>query len=101
MNEQERAFVEVLRKDFSVVIIFNPQGGYSIFVIEDFRPYNPSNHQYYTELLGKDVTFMVKDYGVVLSDNMKVIKSIDTRISELPLVKNAYSSHYQYEWLRR
>ena len=101
MTNQEREFVEVLRQNFSIVIIYNPQGGHSIFVIDDFKPYNPSNHQYYTEVLGRDVTDMVKDFGVVASVNMQVVRSIETRISEINLVKNSYSSHYQYEWLRR
>lgn len=101
MTLQEKTFIEFLRDAYSIVVIYNPFGGYSIFVIEDFKPYNPSNHQHFTEIYGRDVTEIVKDFGVVASANMQVIRSIETRISELPLIKNTYSNHYQYEWFRR
>ena len=101
MTDQEKSFLEVLRQEYSIVVIYNPLGGYSIFVIDDFKPYNPSNHQHSTEVYGREITNIIKDFGVVASVNMQMIKSIETRISEISLIKNTYSNHYQYEWLRR
>ena len=101
MNEQERKFIELLREEYSIVVILRPNNTYRIYVVEDFKPYNPSNHQFLHEIQGKDVTTIIKDFGVVASTNMAIIKSIDTKISELKSEKTSYSHQYLFEWFRR
>lgn len=101
MIEQERKFIELLREEYSLVAILRPDNSYKVYVIDDFKPYNPSNHQFFHEIQGKDVTSIVKDFAVVAAANMAIIKSVDTRISELRSEKTAYSHQYLFEWYRR
>lgn len=101
MKKQQRKFIDLIRENFSVVVIYTPdREEFLVYVIDDFSPYNPSNHQYESEVLGKDITDIVSDYGVVSSDQMSVIKNLETRILEIPQERVSFSNHYQYEWLR-
>lgn len=101
MHEQERKFIELIRENYSVVAILKPNNEYRVYVVDDFKPYNPSNHQFFHEIYGKDVTEIIKDFGVAASSSMAVVKNIDTRISELRSEKIAYSHQYLFEWFRR
>lgn len=101
MKKNQRKFIDLIRKAFSVVIIYSSnREEFLVYVVDEFNPYNPSNHQYEIEILGKDITDIVSDYGVVSSDQMSVIKNLETRILEIPQERVSFSNHYQYEWLR-
>jgi len=87
-------------KGYRVINIYDEERDFW-FVVEDFRPYNPGQHQHSSDIKGKDVSKIMKDYGVFGSaDYSNRIQELDTKIQQLPSVQISFSGQFKYIWFK-
>jgi len=90
-----------LQQGMSLVKVMGEDGVEFTFIPDDFRPYNPTQHQHSTDIKGKDVTQLLANYAVSGSiDYNQKLKTIQTKLEEIPSRTYIFSREFKYIWIK-